>query len=142
MPTQGEASPRLFDASDSQADMTWLESQNDYSQMPINSTSRAATGILQDCPQYVDKTETFETDSTKSESALALEVVKQEPAQSEHWSFSGDVVDLTDDTIHVKEEQCTEPIKDWKAMPSHIDLSDSENELGIKQEPPAEPFED
>ncbi|KAL8903514.1 MAG: hypothetical protein Q9207_003872 [Kuettlingeria erythrocarpa] len=142
MPTEEGASPRLFDASDGQADMTWLESQHDYLEVPVNSIPRTSTGISQDSPQYVEKAEKTETVSTKSESELAPGLVKQEPAHPEHWSFSGDVVDLTDDTTHVKQEDCTEPMKDWKAMPSYIDLLDSENELVIKQEPPAEPFED
>lgn len=142
MPTQGEVSPRPFDASDGQADMTWLESQHDYAEAPINSTLRTSTGLPQDPPQYFKQAESIETDSTKSESAQAPGIVKQEPTHSEHWPFSGDVVDLTDDITHVKQEDGTEPIEDWKAMPSYIELSDSEDELGIKQEPPTEPFED
>ncbi|KAL8925796.1 MAG: hypothetical protein Q9208_003293 [Pyrenodesmia sp. 3 TL-2023] len=138
MTTEGGASPRPFDASDSQADMSWLESQQGQSEAPINNIAKNFTDLAKEAEQ----TESIDIRTTLSKPALTPNIVKQEPTTPERWLFSQEVVDLTDGTPNVKQEHSTELLKDWKAMPSHIDLSDTGDELGIKKEPLTEPLED
>lgn len=123
MSSAGGDSPRPFDATNSQADMSWLEPQDDQPAV-------LADDIVVDPAVLSFKPQTMDLDLSTSGQEHTGQHIKQEVSAAGFGPNNQVHIDLTESNDippSLKQEHPTQTFG-WKEIPRYIEISDSEDE--------------